>query len=135
MIPEADYELIKAQVPILCVDVVLRRNQQYLLVQRAEEPLKGEWWVVGGRVERGECILAAAQRKVYEEVGLTEVDNYRVIGMHENAFEDRHTVSIVVRANIFGGKTWRWDINMDSTVSDWKLADDLPSAFTVEGFK
>jgi len=53
--------------PILCVDVILRnRKGEYLLLKRLNEPKKGRWWPVGGRVSGGE-LTAAARRKVREE--------------------------------------------------------------------
>ena len=41
-----------------------------LLVQRATEPVKGVWWLPGGRIYKGETFFDAAIRKTKEETGL-----------------------------------------------------------------
>eukprot|EP00741_Cyanophora_paradoxa_P006675 tig00001030_g6456.t1 len=41
-----------------------------LFVQRAKEPAKGVWALVGGRVHLGERVADAAVREVKEETGL-----------------------------------------------------------------
>ena len=65
-IQENLYKKIIKNVPILCVDLIIKYHDQYLLVQRKESPLKGEWWVPGGRVQIGETLEAAAKRKLTE---------------------------------------------------------------------
>ena len=43
---------------------------QYLLIQRAAEPYRGRWALVGGKWDFGETLAAAAEREVLEETGL-----------------------------------------------------------------
>ena len=57
--------------PQLAVSVALRRGDELLLVQRANEPAKGQWAFPGGRVEQGEKLVDAAKRELLEETGLT----------------------------------------------------------------
>ncbi len=56
--------------PAPAVGVVLRRGDQVLLAKRAREPKVGQWDLIGGFVEPGETIPAAARREVKEETGL-----------------------------------------------------------------
>ena len=48
-------------------------GDRVLLVQRGQEPLKGEWSVPGGVVEVGETLEAALAREVREETSLDVV--------------------------------------------------------------
>ena len=81
MFIDADlYSQIIQKIPIVCVDVLLRVDDEgYFLVQRASEPLKNEWWVVGGRKHLGEGLKEAANRILHQEIGdvacSIEIDN------------------------------------------------------------
>lgn len=56
--------------PIACVDIVIYFNNSILLVKRDDEPAKGEWWIPGGRVIKGEMLKETAYRKALEETGI-----------------------------------------------------------------
>lgn len=137
-IPSDEYARIIRSVPILCVDLALTdRSGNYVLVRRTNEPLKGEWWVVGGRVQLGEPLLAAARRKAREELGV-DVAHLEPLGIYEdvfdrNAFEggvSYHTVSIVFGGVVDDPTAIRLDAQHDA----WRLADALPPRFVVRPF-
>ena len=137
MIPEREYAAILERIPILCVDIVIRNGQgRYLLVCRRNEPLKCQWWVVGGRVLKGETIEAAARRKVQEEVSLT-ASHLQPIGYYEGFFDKHpfatesplHTVSVVFSTDIEDH-----DVALDSQSSEWRYDARLPADFVVHPF-
>jgi len=138
LIPTDEYAQIIEVLPILCVDVAVHNSRgEYLLVQRANEPLKGQWWVVGGRVLKGETLEQAAIRKVKEEVGL-KVSLAEPIGYYEDAFETNpfglskplHSVSIVFSTVIDD----RQQIKLDRQSSGWRYSNELPARFCIKGF-
>jgi 8-oxo-dGTP diphosphatase len=59
--------------PIVAVGAVILDGDRVLLVQRGQEPLKGEWSLPGGAVEIGETLEAAVVREVREETSLDVV--------------------------------------------------------------
>jgi 8-oxo-dGTP diphosphatase len=59
--------------PIVAVGAVILDGGRVLLVQRGQEPLKGEWSLPGGAVEPGETLEAALVREVREETSLEVV--------------------------------------------------------------
>jgi 8-oxo-dGTP diphosphatase len=57
----------------VAVGAVILDGGRVLLVQRGQEPLKGEWSLPGGVVEVGETLKAALVREVREETSLDVV--------------------------------------------------------------
>lgn len=53
------------------VGVLILREEQVLLAQRASGERKGKWEFPGGKVERGETQQIALTREIYEELGAT----------------------------------------------------------------
>ncbi len=70
VIPDNLYDLIIHSIPIACVDVAIIAKGSVLLVKRNDSPAKGEWWLPGGRVFKGETMRQTAKRKALEEVGI-----------------------------------------------------------------
>lgn len=137
-IPFQDYKKIVEVLPVLCVDVVVRNKKgKYLLIKRANEPLNGRWWVIGGRVFKGETLEQAAIRKVAEETGL-KVNAVKPVGYFEGIFKRNpfgaagilHGVSVVFLALI----DMTVNLKLDSQSSNWKYAWKLPEGFNVKSF-
>jgi len=59
------------EVPVVAVGgVVLAPGPRVLLVERARPPMVGQWTLPGGRLKRGETIVAGIEREVLEETGI-----------------------------------------------------------------
>ena len=69
-LPASLYRDFLRYMPIACVDIVVVHRGAVLLVRRGDAPARGEWWVAGGRVWKGETMRATAAR-ARDEVGLT----------------------------------------------------------------
>jgi len=104
-IPSDLYHKIHKILPIVCVDIVVRRGDTILLVKRGVEPEKGSWWFPGGRLYRGESSSSAAIRVVKSETGLF-LTELCLLGFDETIFEadpfehgcGTHTINIIYRA-------------------------------------
>lgn len=102
LIEQKLYERIHAEMPILCIDLVIQSGDRTLLVQRNREPQVDRYWLPGGRLFKGESVDQAITRIAREEVGL-EVFHRRFLSYQELTFgEDpfghrkgTHTVSLV----------------------------------------
>ena len=138
MIPTKQYKHIIEVLPILCVDIVIKNeHSEYLLVKRANEPLKGHWWVIGGRVHKGETMDQAAIRKAREEASL-DVHGLGLIGYYEEIFSENpfglncglHTVSIVFSAVVDKNQ----QVKLDFQSTDWKYSKQLPANFHIKSF-
>lgn len=57
-----------------CIIVLNREKNRLLFCKRMNDPYKGLFNFVGGKIEKGEASLHAAYRELYEETGITDKD-------------------------------------------------------------
>lgn len=132
------YRTIVDVMPIVCVDLVVRlEGKRVLLVKRANEPAKDEWWLPGGRILKGETLETAAHRKALEELG-TDVWELQPLGYYERHWatspfglkSGHHTISFVFQTNILDGTP----VILDNQSKEWRFADELPSGIDLKPF-
>jgi colanic acid biosynthesis protein WcaH len=138
VIPTEQYNQIIEVLPILCVDVIVMNTRgEYLLIKRANEPRKGQWWVIGGRLLKGETLEQAVLRKVCEETSL-KVETVHPIGYYEAVSQENpfglaprlHAVSVVFSTVVDYGLP----IRLDDQSMDWKYSKELPADFRIKPF-
>jgi len=135
MIRETLYREILRTLPVACVDLVVRRaDGKFLVVRRKNEPLKGEWWVVGGRILQGEKVGDAVLRKLKQEVGLVSLGAPRFIGLYEDFFDRNsfemapyHTLSLVYEVTVDGA-----GVILDDQSDGIRWDEALPERFIVQ---
>lgn len=86
-IPESEWQTIVKHVPIVSVDLVVYRDKSVFLAERANKPAKGEWFVPGGRVKKGETREDAVRRVARSELG-TEVTIVEELGAYEHFYDE-----------------------------------------------
>ena len=139
-IPSEEYKDIITKITVLCIDVILRHKNKVLLVKRTEEPCKGVYWPVGGRVHKGEAVDAAARRKIKEEIGIDFKGPLIPIGYYEDnytvsAFEaqtEYSSFSLVFVADL--NREGKLKIRLDHTSDDFGFFDKLPKAMVIKRF-
>lgn len=85
-IGDEEWETIVANVPIVSVDLVVRTPDGVVLGRRLNEPARGEWFVPGGRVHKGESLVEAVHRVAEEELG-ADVEIRDRLGAYEHRYE------------------------------------------------
>ncbi len=78
VISRAEYKKILSAIPVVCVDLVVVRGKEFLLVKRNHRPAMNKLWLLGGRILKGETFRGAVKRKLKEE-GLIEPRNIKKI--------------------------------------------------------
>jgi colanic acid biosynthesis protein WcaH len=135
-LPEPFYREVVRSLPIICVDVVVRSPAgRFLLLKRRSEPLRGEWWVIGGRIFHGEHVTGAVARKLREEAGLVAPSEPRFEGYFEGIFDRGpfgdpgayHSLSFVFTVTIPEDTP----ITLDAQSSEYRWAEALPVDFVV----
>ena len=102
-IPEGLFAEMVKRLPIASVDAVIVVDGALLLLKRNNSPAKGEWWLPGGRIRRGESLEETVRREVKEETGL-EVSSQRLIGVYSRVFPERHDITVAFLCECKKGK-------------------------------
>lgn len=132
-LPSDVYERLVQDAVICCVDILLVRvnpaenRKEFLLVERSSEPVKGIWWLPGGRLLKGETFFSAAQRKAFQETGLSKVAPRQVLGVWNTFFPTSHwddenskgtqTVNTIVLVELLEEGA---DVELDETSENYK---------------
>ncbi len=95
--------------PVLAASVAVFRAGKVLLAQRGKAPGRGLYSLPGGSIEPGETLIAAAQRELAEEVGVTAriigfVDHVEYIERNPDASTRAHAVICVFAGQWVAGE-------------------------------
>ncbi len=112
--------------PIAGVGVIIYDRRRVLIIKRAFEPSANRWSIPGGAVELGEKVRDAAEREVYEELGL-EVEIRDVVEVMDNIIYEGekikyHFVLIDFWAELLGGSLI---LNPECSGAHWVSRDEL----------
>lgn len=121
-IPKEVYSQILEHVPIICVDLVVVKNNHAFLIKRENKPSKGVYWVQGGRLNKNELPEDAGIRKTAAELKISpdKIKITKYLGTFSTEFNDSeqgsasHTVNITYQAEITD------EPNFDTDHSDGK---------------
>jgi len=123
-IPEKLYKKITEVLPICCIDFVIRKGKQFLLVKRLERPAANRWWFPGGRILFNESLPRASKRKLKEELNIKSFRKIKFLGASGEKFKKgKFNKPVFSIANIFLVDVNEKDtakIKPDKTMSGYK---------------
>ena len=139
MLSDQIYQTIISNSVNLCTDIFLYHKDKILLVRRTQEPCKGIFWPIGGRIHKGETAEQASRRKIKEEIGIDFEGALLPIGFYEDQYTSNtflenthyHTLSIVFRGQIDEIS----NIKLDKTSDDYDFFDNMPLIFKLQKFE
>jgi 8-oxo-dGTP diphosphatase len=109
--------------PKVAVAVLIKNDNQVLLVQRAFDPKRGLWTLPSGFVDAGEDPKQAAIRECLEETGLA----IKKICLLDVLFSQEHprgaSILIIYQAEVESGQLTAGD---DASQAVFYMVDDLP---------
>lgn len=128
-IPDDAYEKILEYSIISAVDAIIVVNGKVLLGKRTQEPCKNQWWVPGGRQNKGEMPEDAVKRKVKEEIGL-DVEVERFVGVYDVLFDKTAFPSVKTGvhyvARVYVVKpAGNAEIRLDKTQKEYRWIDSI----------
>ncbi|MEE9424319.1 MAG: NUDIX domain-containing protein [Methylococcales bacterium] len=72
--------------------IIFDASERVLLIKRGQAPAFGQWHAPGGKLELGETMVAACQREVEEETGISRIEIDCLIAVVERRVEGFHYV-------------------------------------------
>ncbi|VVE50199.1 ADP-ribose pyrophosphatase [Pandoraea capi] len=122
--------------PVAATIGVVFKDGRVLLVRRRNEPDAGYWGFPGGKIDRGESIMAAATREIFEETSVTAdaVKTFTavdVLDKGEGGVLRHHFVLIAVLCHWVAGEPVAGD---DALEARWWDLDALDDAGLVMSF-
>lgn len=112
--------------PRVGVGVIIRREDEVLLVRRKSVHGSGSWSTPGGHLDPGEALEECAAREAVEETGI-EVENVRFRAITNDVFDDeeKHYLTVWMEADYRSGEP---RLNAAYEMSDvaWFSWDRLP---------
>ncbi|MDP3900880.1 MAG: NUDIX hydrolase [bacterium] len=124
--------VVVATADILCFD----SEGKILLGRRTRNP-QPDWWIIGGRMKRGESFHAAAARKMEEELGLRlKEDRFRGFAACSFVWKKRaqepqnhgsHTAGVIMAVTLSGEDVRSIKPNDEYSELKWLLPQDIVS--------
>jgi ADP-ribose pyrophosphatase len=113
--------------PWVAVGAIVFKDNEILLVQRAQPPSRDIWAIPGGSVEIGESLQKAAEREILEETGVKiraeePVFTFDYIEHDDNGRVRFHYVIVDLGAVYISGKPCAGD---DASIARWVSAKAL----------
>lgn len=127
-IPESIYKTFLDNMPIFCIDFLIKCEKEYLLLKRVDEPLAGLFWVPGGRLKLNENIQDFAIRVQMREIG-RYFNNYKLKGFSNYFFDKKnnsravHTPTVLFEIDTKN----KFSPVIDNTHSEFIWTDELPT--------
>lgn len=121
--------MARPKTPLLTVDcVVFNPRGEVLLIERKNEPFKGQYALPGGFVDVGETVEDACRRELMEETGV-KAGRLTLVGVYSDPNRDPrgHTASAVFMTRVRSSKIEAGD---DAASARWFATwRTLPLAF------
>lgn len=88
-IPTEDYHKVVKLTQLVCVDLLIKCDNKYLLGKRTNNPAKGLFFVPGGKIYNNETIPMGLKRVAKNELGLqVSDDDVKCLGLYEHFYDN-----------------------------------------------
>lgn len=134
-ISESRFRDVCMSIPLICVDLIVKSHERYLLIRREQPPLQGVFWLPGGRILHGEVFEETIARIAKREVGLdlnsvVLKSKPELIGVSNMCYSESrfglhsfHTPAFIFSVNIEDD----FEVSLDDTSSEYCWSAILPS--------
>jgi colanic acid biosynthesis protein WcaH len=85
---EKIFETVINSVPLISIDILLKKNDKILLGKRVNKPAQNYYFSIGGRVFKNETLDQAIQRVAKIELNIDLKSTPKFIGVFEHFYDD-----------------------------------------------
>jgi ADP-ribose pyrophosphatase YjhB (NUDIX family) len=128
-LPDSTYAAALDALVICCADAAILHQGLWLIARRTWEP-HPDWWMIGGRMRKGELIEQALQRNIRRELHLdiSEDRLLTIIGYYNTIWDTRaqepttngaHMFSITTAVQLTDGEKARLQLNEEYAAAQW----------------
>ena len=84
MLDDQIFKTVVDSVPLVSIDILLKRNDKVLLGKRINKPAQGYFFSMGGRINKNETIDSAMNRIARDELNIELKTAPKFIGVFEH---------------------------------------------------
>jgi colanic acid biosynthesis protein WcaH len=88
MLDDTTFKTVVDSVPLISIDILLRKDDKVLLGKRINKPAQGYFFSTGGRINKGEAINKAMTRIAKDELNIELKSTPEFIGVFEHFYHD-----------------------------------------------
>ena len=88
MLDDATFKTIIDSAPLISIDILLKKDNKFLLGRRVNKPAQGYFFSMGGRIKKNETIDNAMARVAKNELNTELQSTPEFIGVFEHFYDD-----------------------------------------------
>jgi colanic acid biosynthesis protein WcaH len=88
MLDDCIFKIVIDSVPLISIDILLKKDNKILLGKRANKPAQGYFFSTGGRINKNETIDNAMKRIALNELNIELKTTPKFIGVFEHFYDD-----------------------------------------------
>ena len=88
MLDDATFKTIIDSAPLISIDILLKKDNKFLLGKRINKPAQGYFFSTGGRINKNETIDNAMSRIAKNELNIELKSTPKFIGVFEHFYDD-----------------------------------------------
>ena len=88
MLDDQIFKTVVDSVPLVSIDILIKRNNKVLLGKRVNKPAQSYFFSTGGRINKNETINSAMNRIAKDELNIELKTTPKFIGVFEHFYDD-----------------------------------------------
>lgn len=88
MLDDTTFKTIVDSAPLVSIDILLKKDDRFLLGKRVNRPARGYYFSTGGRIRKNESIDNAMARIAQDELNIKLTSKPELIGIFEHFYSD-----------------------------------------------